>query len=113
MGLPRRDRIARTTLILFVIAAVVLTGCTRVIDGRAKLAGPKIGQPLAWGPCRVASGIVVKLPAGAQCGKVAVPVDYNRRDGDAAVLALIRFPATGKKVGSLIVNPGGPGESGI
>ena len=31
-----------------------------------------------------------------------------------ATLALIRFPATGeKKIGSLLINPGGPGESGI
>ncbi|MBV9350860.1 MAG: alpha/beta hydrolase [Mycobacterium sp.] len=113
MGLSRRDKIARTTLILIVIAAVAMAGCTRVVGGRPKLAGPKIGQPLAWGLCRVVSGTAVKLPGGAQCGKVAVPVDYNYLRGDAAVLALIRFPATGKKIASLIINPGGPGESGI
>ncbi len=42
-----------------------------------------------------------------------VPVDYAKPDGDVASLALIRFPATGEKIGSLIINPGGPGESGI
>ena len=26
---------------------------------------------------------------------------------------MIRFPATGQKIGSLVINPGGPGESGI
>ena len=30
-----------------------------------------------------------------------------------AALAMIRFPATGDKIGSLVINPGGPGESGI
>ena len=30
-----------------------------------------------------------------------------------AALALIRFPATGAKIGSLVINPGGPGESGV
>ena len=30
-----------------------------------------------------------------------------------ARLAMIRFKATGEKIGSLIVNPGGPGESGV
>ncbi len=53
------------------------------------------------------------IPAGAQCGKIAVPVDYAKPDGGIASLALIRFPATGDKIGSLIINPGGPGESGI
>ncbi len=116
MGLPRRDSLARTVfswLIAVLIAALLLTGCTRTVSGRPKLAGPKIGQPLTWQPCRVASGAEVKLPPGAQCGKVAVPVSYSHRDGDAALLALIRFPATRDKIGSLVVNPGGPGESGI
>ena len=47
------------------------------------------------------------------CGKLAVPVDYDHLDGDVATLAMIRFPATGDKIGSLVINPGGPGESGI
>ncbi len=32
-------------------------------------------------------------------------------DGDVALA--VRFPATGDKIGSLVINPGGPGESGI
>ena len=55
----------------------------------------------------------MRLPGGAQCGKLAVPVDYRHPNGDATTLGLIRFPATGDKVGSLVINPGGPGESGI
>ena len=54
-----------------------------------------------------------KIPSGALCGKLAVPVDYDHLDGDVAALAMIRFPATGDKIGSLVINPGGPGESGI
>ena len=54
-----------------------------------------------------------EIPAGAMCGKLAVPVDYDHPDGDVASLAMIRFPATGDKIGSLVINPGGPGESGI
>jgi pimeloyl-ACP methyl ester carboxylesterase len=44
---------------------------------------------------------------------LSVPVDYNKPDGDVAQIAMIRFKATGQKIGSLIVNPGGPGESGV
>ena len=115
MGSPRRGKIARSMLIWTVMAvtAVTVAGCTQVVRGRAMLAGPRVGQPIEWGPCRVANGPAVKLPGGAQCGKLAVPVDYRHRGGDAATVALIRFPATGDKVGSLVINPGGPGESGI
>ena len=115
MGSPRRGKIARTMLIWTVMAvtAVTVASCTQVVKGRAVLAGPKVGQPIEWGPCRVAGGGAVKLPGGAQCGKLAVPVDYKHPGGDATTLGLIRFPATGDKVGSLVINPGGPGESGI
>ena len=114
MGLSRRDKIARTLLIWTAIAAValVLAGCVRVVGGRALMAGPKLGQPVQWTPCRSASGSV-KIPGGALCGKLAVPVDYDHPGGDVAALAMIRFPATGDKIGSLVINPGGPGESGI
>ncbi len=42
-----------------------------------------------------------------------MPVDYRHRGGDATTLGLVRFPATRDKIGSLVINPGGPGESGI
>ena len=59
------------------------------------------------------SPVDVQIPAGAECGKLSVPVDYAKPDGDVARIAMIRFKATGDKIGSLVVNPGGPGESGV
>ena len=53
------------------------------------------------------------IPPDAECGKLSVPVDYGKPDGDVAQLAMIRFKATGDKIGSLVINPGGPGESGV
>ena len=53
------------------------------------------------------------MPRGAQCGELSVPVDYSQPDQDVATLALIRIPATGNRIGSLVINPGGPGESGV
>ncbi|MCB0930282.1 MAG: alpha/beta hydrolase [Mycobacterium sp.] len=107
----------RTLVIPAVVVALTGTaGCSSVVGGRAVVAEPQIGQAVQWGPCRPAGGgggNSLPVPAGAQCGKIAVPVDYAKPDGPAASLALIRFPATGDKIGSLIVNPGGPGESGI
>jgi pimeloyl-ACP methyl ester carboxylesterase len=115
MGTPRRGKIARSMLIWTVMAVVAVTvaGCTQVVKGRAVLAGPKVGQPVEWGPCRVSGGGAAKLPGGAQCGKLAVPVDYRHPGGDATTLGLIRVPATRDKIGSLVINPGGPGESGV
>ncbi|WIM89247.1 alpha/beta hydrolase [Candidatus Mycobacterium wuenschmannii] len=117
MGTPRRGKFARTMLLWTVLAVttVTLASCTQVVKGRAVMYGPKVGQPIEWGPCRVAggNGAPAKLPSGVQCGKLAVPVDYRHRTGDATTLGLVRFPATRDKIGSLVINPGGPGESGI
>jgi len=120
MSLFRHRRIARPTLIWMIVAVMTATaalaltaGCSRVVDGRAVLVAPRVGAPMKWGPCRAAPGDAVEIAPEAQCGRIAVPVDYAKPDGDVAELALIRFPATGNKIGSLVINPGGPGESGI
>lgn len=50
---------------------------------------------------------------GMQCTTVRAPMDWqNPQDADI-FLALVRQPARGTKVGSLLVNPGGPGGSGF
>lgn len=49
---------------------------------------------------------------GFQCAKVTVPLNYGTPDGDKIQIAALRAPSTGKKSGSLLVNPGGPGGSG-
>ncbi|MFV0495619.1 alpha/beta hydrolase [Mycobacterium sp.] len=114
MCLTRRDKIARLLLVWTALAAAMLvpTGCVRVVAGRAHMAEPRLGQPVEWTPCR-SSDPSVKIPGHAMCGKLAVPVDYDHPEAGTASLAMIRFPATGDKIGSLVINPGGPGESGI
>lgn len=42
-----------------------------------------------------------------------MPVNYDRPDGAQAQLAVIRVPATGDRIGTLMVNPGGPGASAV
>jgi pimeloyl-ACP methyl ester carboxylesterase len=110
-----RDRIARTTLVLIVSAAAALIGgsCSRLVDGRAVLGLPGVGEPVLWEKCHFTADATVKVPKDARCGAITVPVDYNNLDGEVALLALIRFPATKDRIGSLVINPGGPGESGI
>ena len=61
--------------------------------------------PIAWGPC----------PSGTlQCGTVSVPIDYAHPGSGSITLAVTRAPATGSAppIGTLVMNPGGPGESG-
>lgn len=49
-----------------------------------------------------------------QCATVKVPLDYADPDGQAITLAVSRKRATqGPRLGSLFINPGGPGASGV
>ena len=100
--------------VLATIAALVLGGCSNVVDGRAVISAPRPGSPIQWAPCKASAGSdETSIPAGAECGLLSVPVDYAKPDGDVAQIAMIRFKATGQKIGSLVINPGGPGESGV
>ncbi len=40
-------------------------------------------------------------------------LDYADPNGERVELALLKVPAEGERIGSLVVNPGGPGASGI
>ena len=50
-----------------------------------------------------------------QCGTVTVPLDYDHPDGQTITIALKKLPALDGDAehGSLFLNPGGPGGSGI
>lgn len=50
-----------------------------------------------------------------ECTTVQVPLDYDDPDGETIDLAVIRLPAgdPDTRVGALLINPGGPGGSGI
>jgi pimeloyl-ACP methyl ester carboxylesterase len=49
-----------------------------------------------------------------QCATLAVPIDYSKFSTGTFEIALLKYEAkTSKKLGSLIVNPGGPGGSGV
>jgi pimeloyl-ACP methyl ester carboxylesterase len=52
---------------------------------------------------------------GFQCATVQVPLDYAHPDAGDIGIAINRKPATDRnnRIGSLLINPGGPGGSGI
>ena len=62
-------------------------------------------QKLRWRPCH----------RGFQCATLYVPFDYRRPAWKRFLLPVIRLPAADprKRIGSLVVNPGGPGASGV
>jgi pimeloyl-ACP methyl ester carboxylesterase len=111
-----------TALVGATVTALLLSGCS-VLDGvRGSGSVPSVSvtpqspppgsealarfytQPLAWTDCE-----------GAQCAKLEVPVDYANPQGDTIELAVVKVPARkqSKRIGSLVVNPGGPGGSGV
>lgn len=63
-------------------------------------------QKVEWSDC----GDTKPQP---QCAWVEVPVDYDKPDGDTIRLRVLKVPAKGKRQGSLLVNPGGPGGSAV
>jgi pimeloyl-ACP methyl ester carboxylesterase len=67
-------------------------------------AGPPVPR-LRWAPCG----------DGLECTTARVPLDHDRPSGATISLALIRLPASGpgRRIGSIFLNPGGPGNSGI
>jgi pimeloyl-ACP methyl ester carboxylesterase len=120
---PTRSRWARAALLL--VPAVLAAGCSGRTGG---LARPPAGQhgpsaavrlgpatttttepplpvaPIQWASC-----------GSLQCGSVTVPLDYAQPQGAALQIAVARHPAEApaERIGSLVINPGGPGGSGI
>jgi pimeloyl-ACP methyl ester carboxylesterase len=98
-----------------VALALLTTGLTAACSGaRASPPAPAAApttlagyyaQRLDWQPC----------DDGFQCARLLVPFDYNRPDGRRFSLPVIRLPATdpSRRIGALVVNPGGPGGSGV
>ncbi len=66
-----------------------------------------------WGACDGYTAPQERLAPKAECTRITVPVDYAKPDGATAQIALSRLPAEGRRIGSLLINPGGPGLSGL
>lgn len=113
----RRVLAAAATLTLTVAAC----GTEQPTASTTPAATGSATQEIAWTAC---TDIVrtdgeppaTKSSASAErCGKLTVPLDYTKPDGDTIDLALIKVPATSPadRLGSLVFNFGGPGGSGV
>ncbi len=121
----------RPTVIRLVVAvmavAVAASGCTASFDDPSatdsgtsttipgQAPRPESAAPtgaLRWSECTNQVGDLT----GLECATLDVPVDPADPEGPTTSIALARSPSTGtaeERIGSLILNPGGPGGSGL
>ncbi|MFI8517778.1 alpha/beta hydrolase [Streptomyces sp. NPDC085481] len=111
-------RLLRTSATALAAAGLILSGCTggssdAAAPAKSPAAAPGAadlkryyGQRVTWRDCGVTD---------FQCGTVLVPLDYAKPGAGDIKLALSRVKASGpgKRLGSLLVNPGGPGGSAV
>ncbi|WP_043842717.1 alpha/beta hydrolase [Amycolatopsis taiwanensis] len=93
-----------------VAVAGIAAGCLVMPSAAAAPATGFTPAPIHWGDCTTS-----KLEAaGAQCGFLAVPLDYADPGGAKISLAVSRVEhKTARSQGVMLVNPGGPGASGL
>ncbi|WP_238847432.1 alpha/beta hydrolase [Nocardia arthritidis] len=93
---------------------VLVAGCAAAQEGMR--GEPDLGkyysQRVEWGSCAGFEGI--NDPGnGMQCGRVQVPIDYDKPEGNTAQIAVSRMVAHGQRAGAVVLIPGGPGQPGL
>jgi pimeloyl-ACP methyl ester carboxylesterase len=88
--------------------ALLLAGSCLALTGASATTGAAAGATvprLSWTECA----------DGFECATATVPLDYDQPSGRAITLALVRLPAAdpAHRIGSLFLNPGGPGNSSV
>jgi pimeloyl-ACP methyl ester carboxylesterase len=86
-----------------VVAALIAALCVWLLASAGAAAAAQ--NKIVWSKC---------FGGPFQCGTVQVPLDYDRPSGPTISIALARLPASdpAHRIGSLFVNPGGPGGPG-
>ena len=125
--MPRRSRLV---VGLLTAVAVATAGCTLpvIAPDQSDSSAPEGGQSQApavpgtaagWRPCPEIPRDLVGRPAAGMrydCASVAVPRDWTRPQGGETFeiqMIRIRSERQSDRIGSLVLNPGGPGASGI
>lgn len=109
-------------------AVLVLSGCTSfastvtTAQRSSAAAAPTTTPPapIRWTDCTQQIKPLVAGQAGADrpltfsCGRTEVPISYRTAGGPTLPLFLVKVVLAGQtdRIGSLLVNPGGPGASG-
>jgi len=95
----------RASGVLLAAAVLLVSACSSGTPSPSTLS-PYYEQKLNWRTCGV---------PGFECATMKAPLDYAKPASGDIRLAVARKKATGpgKRLGSLLVNPGGPGGSAI
>jgi pimeloyl-ACP methyl ester carboxylesterase len=103
---PGARRFRTPSLVWGVAATAVVVCLVAVVGAGASAASGK--ATIRWHGCGS------NLPPSLQCGEVSVPLVYARPGGRQIKIGVVRLPAQDRaqRVGSLIINPGGPGGAG-
>lgn len=91
---------------VLLLVTILLAACTRGLPGGSHNSpAPASPGAINWTDCG----------GGFQCGTLQVPLDYTQTSGTKIGIALIRKPVSNPsaRIGSIVMNPGGPGASGI
>ncbi len=86
-------------------ALLLLTGCVAQVPSPIEQVESGVDflkQQISWEAC----------DAGFECSSVAVPLDHLSPDGQVFEISLIRKTGT-EDLSPLLINPGGPGASGV
>src|SRR5699024_768840 len=70
-------------------------------------------QSIDWGECEDVPSTSGTSGQDLECGTVTVPMIWDEPESGDIDLAVARRPAEGERTGSLLLNPGGPGGSGV
>lgn len=129
-----RSRLALPVLVISVAVALIAGGCSPQRSGeplqphteREGPVGPVpqglerfYGQQLSWGPCEgfatTDADRAAYRDSTLECTRLQVPLDYSHPEGRTINIGVLRSRAIDQenKIGSLTVNPGGPGASGM
>jgi pimeloyl-ACP methyl ester carboxylesterase len=114
-GAARRRAGGRVLLAGAVALLLAAVGCSggssssQAVAPAATASGGETTGALAWGACASSA------QRGYQCATLQVPLDHGDTSGRSIGIALIRARATDstRRIGSLLINPGGPGESTV
>lgn len=108
----------RALLVLALVVALPLTGCV-MLPSLWSGGSQESPQLPAEQPGADAASFGEQQPEwrgcgdGFECAKVYAPLDWEDPAGERITLNLVKHPATGgDPLGTLFVNPGGPGASG-
>lgn len=113
-GAARGRTTARSAAAVLAVGALALAGCTGPREQTTVTPAPSSSAT----PVRGLDAIYAQQPAWTDCGDlecttVAVPLDWDDPDGGTIDIAINRHSAAGDRIGSLLINPGGPGASGL